>query len=516
MKIAVIENPRPPSAEHYNDVANAPLSASLNSGYAMAVARESGWETAHLDFTRSRESDASLAAVILAAAADIVLIHWTYSWGNEAAVRNLLRILKSDDCGLIGAFGLFPTISRDKLMNYTPHLDFIIAGEFEQTLEELLRSFARAGRLPKLSGLFLRDSAFVPRAVISDPSQIPIPDDLGGNRDHPALNIAASRGCFGVCSFCFISGYYGCNRRRERSIASLEQELGTRLLRRDLRELYFIDPTFIGYGSGQLARIRSIGNLVHSVSLPFGFETRVDTVNEELVTILAGCGASSIFLGIESGCDSVLKRMQKKISRNDIVSAVRCIRESGIHLNIGFIMFEPDTTLSELRDNFDFLEQLGLLSDHDLTINLLYHSQIVLHGSGAWTRFEQEGRLLLDDRLPFEARYRFRDERVVRVCAAMKGLATDYFIRTRELYGKSGGDACGPVGQPGHGDSIKGGDVNRLLKEAFLGFVAAASSSGSQLSNLEKRISEELSACLPETVGKGLTADATTTTSLLA
>ena len=51
MKIVIVENPRPLTIEHYNDVANAPLSASLNSGYALAVARRAGWDTAHLDFT---------------------------------------------------------------------------------------------------------------------------------------------------------------------------------------------------------------------------------------------------------------------------------------------------------------------------------------------------------------------------------------------------------------------------------------------------------------------------------
>jgi hypothetical protein len=48
MKISVVENPRSLTIEHYNDVANAPLSASLNSGYTLAVARRAGWDTAHL------------------------------------------------------------------------------------------------------------------------------------------------------------------------------------------------------------------------------------------------------------------------------------------------------------------------------------------------------------------------------------------------------------------------------------------------------------------------------------
>jgi len=35
MKLLIVENPRPLTIEHYNDVANTPLSASLNSGYAI-------------------------------------------------------------------------------------------------------------------------------------------------------------------------------------------------------------------------------------------------------------------------------------------------------------------------------------------------------------------------------------------------------------------------------------------------------------------------------------------------
>ena len=58
-----------------------------------------------------------------------------------------------------------------------------------------------------------------------------------------------------------------------------------------------------------------------------------------------------------------------------------------MELNLGFIMFEPDSTLAELEENYAFLEELELLEGHELTANLLYHNQIVLHGSAAWERF---------------------------------------------------------------------------------------------------------------------------------
>ncbi|HEY6006932.1 MAG TPA: hypothetical protein VIU40_01310, partial [Geobacteraceae bacterium] len=131
--------------------------------------------------------------------------------------------------------------------------------------------------------------------------------------------------------------------------------------------------------------------------------------------------------------------------------------------NLGFIMFEPDATLAELEENYTFLEGLGLLVEHELTANLLYHNQIVLHGSAAWERFERQGRLLVDARLPFEARYRFRDDRVGLVCSAMGCLSSAYF-RGIDALRLTAGNCC------------NGEDVNALLKEAFLAFCSAAKS----------------------------------------
>ncbi len=298
---------------------------------------------------------------------------------------------------------------------------------------------------------------------------------MGNNRGYPSLNIAASRGCFGQCSFCFIRSYYGCGRRRVRSPASLEQELETRLARRAIRSIYFVDPTFIGHGGTELKRAVEIGGIAQRSGLPFGFETRVDTFDEGIMEILAAHGAESVFLGIESGCDSVLQRIGKRIGTEQIRRAVQIVRRSGVRLNLGFIMFEPDTCLAELEKNYAFLEGLELLDHHELTANLLYHNQIVLYGSMAWRRFKREKRLLLDGRFPFEARYRFRDERVGLVCDAMGRLSAAYFEgmeMLRSMTGTAGREGCGVIGNAPQ--EFSPDDVNALLKDAFQSFCAAA------------------------------------------
>jgi tRNA A37 methylthiotransferase MiaB len=498
MKLLIIENPRPLTIEHYNDVANAPLSASLNSGYALAVARRAGWETAYLDLTASRENETIMADRILAENADIILFHWVYSWGNEDVVRTILTILRNSHGGSIGAFGLFPTLAYQRLTHYAPQLDFILVGEFEATLEELIATYQNNRFIPSLPGLYCSNIGFVRRDLIAELSQLPVPDDVGTNCQYPTLNISASRGCFGDCSFCFINPFYGCSRRRERSIASFRHELETRLIRRPVNSLYFIDPTFVGYDEKLTGRAVAISSILKDCNLPFGFETRVDTIDEKLINRLASNGASSVFLGIESGCETTLQRINKRITRQQIISAVRAVQNSGIYLSVGFIMFEPDSTLDELSANYALLDELGLLSHHDQTINMLYHSQIVLYGSKAWDKFDAEGRLLVHDEMPFEACYQFKHENVARVCNAMRRLSSEYFTRIDRLYQQQGiarseqFACCHDQDPPG----INGYDLNQILKNAFLAFIKHSNECGlKQFKAMEQIFINELKSC---------------------
>jgi hypothetical protein len=186
----------------------------------------------------------------------------------------------------------------------------------------------------------------------------------------------------------------------------------------------------------------------------------------------------------------VLKRIGKRITKQQIIRGIRTVQESGLKLTIGFIMFEPDTTLVELAENYTFLEELGLLTDHDLTANLLYHNQIVLYGSPAWERFEREGRILADTRLPFEARCSFRDDRVGLVCSAMGRLAAEYFKRMDNIRqaGTDAGQLCSNSRHPGTAARFNAEEVNLLLKEAFRAFCSAAQFPRPQgLSDLEDR-----------------------------
>ena len=73
--------------------------------------------------------------------------------------------------------------------------------------------------------------------------------------------------------------------------------------------------------------------------------------------------------------------------------ALEILRMHGIEPNVGFIMFEPDSNLEDIRTNFEFLKRNHLLENLAITANVLYHHQIILMGTTAFQQLKSEGRL---------------------------------------------------------------------------------------------------------------------------
>ncbi len=66
-------------------------------------------------------------------------------------------------------------------------------------------------------------------------------------------------------------------------------------------------------------------------------------------------GLFSVFLGLEDGTDSGLLRMNKRLKVSDHLSAVHILKNLGIGLDFGFMLFQPATTFTSFRENLKFL-----------------------------------------------------------------------------------------------------------------------------------------------------------------
>jgi radical SAM superfamily enzyme YgiQ (UPF0313 family) len=92
-------------------------------------------------------------------------------------------------------------------------------------------------------------------------------------------------------------------------------------------------------------------------------------------------GLTNVFLGLESGDTASLKRFKKHTTVDENKKAIQLLRDYGIEPTFGFIMFESNSTLESVRNNFVFLQEMGIMTTPAVTAHLLHHRQTIFAGT---------------------------------------------------------------------------------------------------------------------------------------
>jgi len=244
------------------------------------------------------------------------------------------------------------------------------------------------------------------------------------------VNLLGSRGCYGKCTFCYINSFYGTgNPWRGRSPDNIVNEIDEIIEERGSRDFYFTDPNF--FGPGQLGQDRALrlAAVLKPRNIRFGLEGRVNDIRDETIAALKDAGLRQILIGLESGKDESLKRMNKMTTVAQNENALRILRKHGIDPNVGFIMFEPESSLSDVRVNLEFLKRNDLLKRLSVTANVLYHHQIVLEGTQAYHDLRRENRLVLERPFSYEGTAYFRSSEVAGLADIMRQTTNILFSR---------------------------------------------------------------------------------------
>lgn len=83
-------------------------------------------------------------------------------------------------------------------------------------------------------------------------------------------------------------------------------------------------------------------------------------LEERLVKAMAKAGCREVSLGFESGCDDILKEMNKRFLSKDVREAARMLSDQGIH-TMGFLMLGgPGETRESVEESLAFVSALDL------------------------------------------------------------------------------------------------------------------------------------------------------------
>lgn len=420
MNIIVLEHPRIPSKTHFNDIANTPLWSCLLAGYATAALRERGMTVRLMDARNQGFDDT--AREIIREMPTLLCIHAVYFWEGTCLLFDFIRTLKElGFSGHINLFGFFPSLAWTALLNALPEVDSIAVGECETTLCELAQSLSTGIQWRKIPGIACNhgnDAGLsAHRMPATDPDRFSYPERQMAPGE--TVSVLASRGCYNHCRFCPIPAFYtGGARWRGREPKKIVEEI-RELKEKGVEDFYFVDPNFIGPGRSGKRRVIELARLLKPLGIVFGMETRANDLDTELLTHLRSAGLQSLLIGIESGSPDVLGKLNKGASIRTGELAIEHCRAAGIEPEIGFLMFVPDSTTTDLAANLSFLKRNRLLDRLDRTANLLCHRQIVFMGTSGYQRFENQGRVTATGCIGFQAEIRYLDERVWWVAQVM-------------------------------------------------------------------------------------------------
>lgn len=275
--------------------------------------------------------------------------------GNIIREVQLIRSAYKDNIILISG-GPHPSADPEGCLNLG--FDAVFVGESERTL-------------PLYLSHLLKDRNIVKeKRIIED-------DNLGDLLEEflpysKTLGIGAplelTRGCFFGCSFCQTREIFK-REVRHRSIASIREGVRN-FIRHGRKKIFFISPNGLSYGARargdlNLNLMRALFGEVRDEGIQFidvGYfpsEVRPDYVTPESLELIRDyCSNKKIALGIQTGSDSLLKRIGRGHTVSQALSAASLVHKFGFMPHCDFIFGFPYETKEEMRESIKLMIEL--------------------------------------------------------------------------------------------------------------------------------------------------------------
>ena len=256
--------------------------------------------------------------------------------------------------GLIIVGNSIATFAYKQLLEKYPDVICSI-GEGEYTIKEIVREYLNGcpdlTRIPNLAYMNKGKLITTERVVFNLEEYLPplrvfnkqLKENMGISR------IEASRGCsWNRCSFCGAAHKYNNADWRPIDIEIILRQL-VELSDSGLTTVYFCDEDFIGNDSERFAQLvekiqEKMENSEISPMMKFFISIKpidiTKPTNMEIIRRFMNCGLKDLFVGIESGCESQLRRYNKCTNINTnlmTIDKIRLLEENGLSVDIGFI-----------------------------------------------------------------------------------------------------------------------------------------------------------------------------------
>ena len=248
--------------------------------------------------------------------------------------------------------GIHPTLMWKQILENYPQVDYIVRGEGEIILWELVHG----KQIKKINGLCWKtknNKAVInkDRQLVQDLDTIPFPAwDMISPQDYPPwgdgiynnidttkvtrFSMIFTRGCMGRCTFC--SSWMVWRGYRNRTAENVADEMEMLVKKYNAQHFAFYDDTLTGNKKEIINFCKEI--IKRKLHVAIHATTRVDQVDYEILRWMKKAGFYEVAYGIESGSPEMLIRINKKTDIKKNYRAADLTHKAGMRVS-ALIMF---------------------------------------------------------------------------------------------------------------------------------------------------------------------------------
>ncbi len=294
--------------------------------------------------------------------------------------------------------GYFPTLYPESALN-APYVDFVVRGQGEDTLRELLDALPDAPRsLDRIAGLTWKENG---RIVHNPERHFRPPDDYPPFPYHRLDDVEtylrpsfmgnrtgvhqSAIGCRYHCTFCGVVSMFNGHTKLPAEIY-LERALRTLKDRYGANAMQFYDHNFFDRESSAVPVLE----VMAKARMPWWCYARADTLAKFSAStweLLRQSRFTMAYIGAEAASDAVLKSMRKGSRVEHTLEVARRCREYGVIPEFSFVLGGPEDPEGEIEKTFSFVKRLKTIHP-ECEVILYFYSPTPQRDPG-WRRNDQ-------------------------------------------------------------------------------------------------------------------------------
>ena len=296
-----------------------------------------------------------------------------------ARVAEMAKKVNPDIVTIVG--GQHFSFAAEGSLNDYPEIDYIIRGEGEVTLLELIKALRNNKNIAEVKGLSFRfDGKIIhtqPRPLIENLDTLPYPAyhlvennikkyhfTMMAGKNTRYMILEGSRGCSHRCSFCTQWKHWnGVWRTKSAGRIADEMEYFNEIFGGEF--LWLTDDNF-RYNNRAKELWQELRQRKFTKDITWFFQARTDDIanNSDMVAKLRDVGNNWILMGVENNSPEILKDFKKEVKVNDAYRAVKILNDNDIFTQSMFVIGSRKDTARSIEE----LRQFSLDLGSDLTV----------------------------------------------------------------------------------------------------------------------------------------------------